>query len=815
MQKQYTAEQVKAATLEYFHGDELAAQVWISKYCLQDKDGHHLELTPDDTIKRMTKELVRVENKHVKPLTEEQIYNSLKGFQRIVMQGGIMYGLGNPYSLTSLGNCVVIAPPEDSISAIFDTAKDMANLMKNRYGCGFDISKLRPAGAKVTNAAKTSSGCVSFVDFYSNVIRMIGMHGRRGAGIITIACNHYDVEEFIKLKQDLKTATGVNISVRVTDEFMHAVETDEDFELKFPVDSDKPKYQKVVKARHIWNALVDSATRFAEPGVLFDTTIRENTPSEIYSSMKSTSCNPCSEQVLENYGSCRLMLLNLKHYVKNAWQDDSFFDYDEFMDDCIVVTKLADDIVELDIERIDNILNKIGKDAKDSQSEVVLWQKLKQAAIETRRVGIGTTGLADALNRLNLKYDTDEAIEVADNIFSHMKNSTYAMSIQLAAERGPFAKFDSNLESLSKFNKGLDEELLVEMLQSGRRNVCLLTQSPAGSVSLLTQTSSGIEPVFKNSYIRRRKITDQEAEQCVDFIDAVGDKWQEYTIYHQNAKEYKEKFGENAYLSECFIEASDIDWHKRIEMQAVIQKHICSSISSTINLPKGTKPEQVSEIFMEAWKQKCKGITVYVDGSRTGVLVSSEANNALKQGKNESRIAYKRPKELVCDIYRPSIEGKEWVAFVGLREGKPFELFAGLSDKIQFPKKFKSGKLLKRRCEDNKNCYDLVLGEGDDELIIKDIVSVFDNPSEATSTRMISLSLRHGVPPLFIVEQLQKEAKDSSLFSFSKVIARTLKKYIKDGEKAASDKVCLNCGKDAVIYEGGCQICKSCGYSKC
>lgn len=518
----------------------------------------------------------------------------------------------------------------------------------------------------------------------------------------------------------------------------------------------------------------------------------------------------CGELPLSPYDCCRLISINLKSFVNDAFLDNAQFDFDKFADVVQKTQRLCDDLVDLELEKIEQII----KAKADDKDEAVLWRKFKTSCIVGRRTGLGITALADAMACLQLRYDSEEAVTMIGYIFKAFRNNAYRSSIQMAKERGAFECFEFSREKGNKYIQSLSSATQEMLQQYGRRNVSLLTCAPAGSLSILTQTSSGVEPVFRNSYMRRRKITDQEALQRVDFVDASGDKWQEYAVYHKNVEEYRNKSGSDS-LPDFFVEANDIDWRKRVQIQATMQQYIDHSISSTINLPKGTKAEQVSEIFMEAWKKKCKGITVYVDGSRTGVLIETKEGGILESTKNASRIAFKRPKTLEADIYRPSIEGEEWMVLVGLIEGVPYEVFAGLSDKVEVPKKYKAGKITKRKCADNKNCYDLILGEDDDQLKIKDVVTMFDNPSEATSTRMISLSLRHGVSPLFIVEQLQKEAKDSSLFSFSKVIARTLKKYIKDGEKAASDKVCLNCGKDAVIYEGGCQICKECGYSKC
>jgi len=796
---------VENQTLEYFGGDELATNVWMTKYCLKDNSGTMLEKTPDDMHRRLASEFARVEQKFNGPgmLSEEQIYQYLKDFKHIVPQGSPMMGIGNDHVNISLSNCVVVAPPKDDITSIMNTAKDLANLFKRRCGVGVDISQLRPDGTPVNNSAGTTSGAWSFSDLYSYVCRMIGQNGRRGALMISMDVRHPDVEQFITMKHDLTKVTGANVSVKITDEFMKAVESDEDFELRYPVDSEEPKFKKTIKAKELWDLMVTSATNTAEPGLLMWDNICDYLPANEYENFKTECVNPCAELPLSSYDSCRLISVNLKNFVKNPFADNAKFDFKKFKEVATAAMRLSDDLVELELEKLENI-----RTVADQQEEKELWEKLYETCLRGRRTGLGTHGLADAVACLGLAYDSQEAIEVIDKIYKTLKIASYEESVNLARERGAFPDFDWNTEKDNLFIRSLPEDLQARIAKFGRRNISILTNAPTGSVSILSRTSSGLEPVFRNSYIRRRKLDFNESDIEPDFIDDLGDRWKEFAVYHHNVKEYLEKF-KTEEVPSFFVESDNIDWSQRIDIQAAIQRHIDHSISSTINLPKGTEPSVVGELYFKGWQKGLKGITVYVDGSRTGVLLTeSEIEKDFPQNN-----APKRPIELDCEIHRPTIKGEEWTILVGLLEGMPYEIIGGLSTFIEIPKKYENGVIVKHPRKTTNSVYDLKFGDNGDEVVIKNIVKVFDNPNYSVFTRMISLALRHGSGVQYVVEQLRKD-RDSDMFSFSKVIARVLKKYIKDGS-VATDKTCPDCSEEGLIYVDGCVTCTSCGFAKC
>ena len=797
--------QVKEKTLEYFNGDELATNVWMTKYCLKDKQGNYMELTPDDMHRRLAKEFARIESKFENSLKEEDIYGLLKNFDNIVPQGSPMFGIGNDYVNASLSNCVVVASPEDNISSIMDSGKQLANLFKNRCGVGLDISELRPENAIVNNAARTTTGAWSFADFYSYVCRMIGQNGRRGALMISMDVRHPDIEQFVTMKHDLTKVTGANVSVKISDDFMRAVENKEKFTLQFPVDSDSPTYTKEVEAVELWTQIVDSATKTAEPGLLMWDNITSRLPANEYDQFKTICVNPCAEIALSAYDSCRLISVNLKNFVKNAFTDKAEFDLKEFSNVVRVATRLSDDLVELENEKLLKI-----KNSCDTDDERALWDNMISACMNGRRTGLGTHGLADAIARLNLSYDSDEGISVVDEIYRIMKVSAYEESVKMAQERGAFKAFDWDVEKENSYIKDLPEVLQAQIRAHGRRNISILTNAPTGSVSLLSQTSTGIEPVFRNSYIRRRKLSHNEQHLEADFVDKLGDRWVEYEVFHHNVQEFLDTLGSDE-VAEFFITSDQIDWQKRVEIQATIQKHIDHSISSTINLPKGTDPSVVGDLYLQGWKSGLKGITVYVDGSRSGVLITKE--ETVEQDSFPQHSAPKRPNTLDCDIHHTTIGGEKWVVLVGLIDGKPYEVLGGEASLIEIPKRYDKGRLTKHCFKTRHNRYDLSFGYNGDTIHIKDVVKVFDNPNNSAFTRMISLGLRHGAQAKFMVEQLQKD-KDSEMFSFAKCIARILKNYIKDGE-VPSDKLCSECGSESLLYQDGCITCTSCGYAKC
>jgi len=808
----YQKEEVLKETNLYFGGDELATSAIVNKYLLRDSDGNWVEKNPDQMHRRLAKEFARVEKKYngSRSLDENQIYDLLKDFKQIIPQGSPMFGIGNSYSVASLSNCVVVDSPDDDISSILNRGKDLANLFKRRCGVGIDISTLRPEGTFVSNSARTTTGAWSFADFYSYVCRMIGQNGRRGALMITLDVRHPDIEQFVTMKHDLKKVTGANVSVKISNDFMRAVENKQPFTLQFPVDSKNPTIVKEIDAESLWNVIVDSATKTAEPGLMMWDNIIEDLPAESYSEegFKTITTNPCGEIPLSAYDSCRLIAINLTSFVNNPFESNSSFDFEKFKMVSRYAMRLSDDLIDLESEKLKAILEKV-----DTEDEKILWTKLLEACLNGRRTGLGTLGLGDTLASLGVVYGSEESISLIENIYESLKISAYTESVVLAEERGPFKVWDWEKEKDNSFIKRLPESLKLAIKTHGRRNIACLTNAPTGTCSIAAQTSSGIEPIFRLSYTRRKKINPDENEKP-DFVDSLGDKWKEFEIYHHSVKKYMETTGKSrSDLPEYFITSEDIDWSKRVEVQAAIQRHIDHSISSTINLPANTSTEVVDTLYRKAWRHGLKGVTVYVDGSRSGVLITKEE----KKSKLEYHSAPKREEILDCDIHRASITGDDWTILVGLYDGKPYEIFGGLSEYVEIPKKNVCGKIRKRSRKTVESKYDLMLGEGEDELVIKDVVSVFRNPNHTAFTRTISLSMRHGVPVQYLVEQLQKD-READLFSFSKVIARVLKKYIKDGTKVSNgiiDCACENKEHCKVVYQEGCATCLTCGYAKC
>lgn len=820
METVYSYDDVVSATLNYFGGDELAANVWITKYALKNKEGELLEKTPEDMHKRLAREFARVEKDFggARALSEDEIFSYFDKFSFICPQGSPMYGIGNEYSSVSLSNCTLVDSPEDSISGICNTSRDMANLYKRRAGVGCDLSSLRPEGALVNNSAGTTTGAWSFADFYSYICRMIGQNGRRGALALTMDVRHPDIFKFVTSKLDKTKVTGANISVKLSDEFMEAVEKNEKFMLRFPIDSASPAVSNEVNAAELWDLIVSCATKSAEPGILMWDSMCNNLPANNYEQFRALGINPCSELILSAYDACRLIAINLKHLIKNPFSSSAEFDVKKFKKVVSVGQRLSDDLVQLEIEKINNLIKSI-----NDQDEIVLWKKFLMKAERGRRTGLGTYALADMLARMCMKYDSPEAISFIDKeLFSSFRNEAYKESIELAKERGPFPEFDWGTEKDNLFIKRLPKKLRDDIEKYGRRNISLLTMAPTGSVSLISKTSSGIEPVFRNSYTRRRKISSDEKNAEVKFVDSTGDSWAEFDVVHENIKDWAEhnlKDGtiSGAKLPDYFITSDKIDWEKRVEIQGAITSYIDHSISSTINLPKGTKPETVGEVYMKAWKSGCKGITVYVEGSRDGVLIE-KASKKDEECLSES-FTPKRPDKVPCDIHQTSVKGEPWVVLVGKMkncdgDNVPYEVFAGESNKIKIPRKYTTGYIIKRPRKTVMSLYDLVVDLGDDELVVSDIVETFGNDNHAAFTRVISLSLRSGAPVKFVVEQLQKD-KDSDMFSFSRAVARVLKRYIKNGERVTSDKYCSNCNSEGLVYKDGCISCTNCGWEKC
>ena len=824
----YTFQEAYEASLEYFEGDELAASVFVNKYALQNEKGEYLEKVPEDMHIRLAGEFARIEKKYDNPMSEHEIYELLKDFKYIVPQGSPMSGIGNEAKIQSLSNCFVIEAPADSYAGILKTDQEQVQIMKRRGGVGFDVSTIRPKGMFTSNAAKTTDGIEVFLDRFSNSCREVAQGGRRGALMLSISVHHPQVMDFIRIKRDLTRVTGANISVRVTDEFMSAVQAKEEYQLRWPVDSENPEVSENTCASEVWNALIEGAHASAEPGVLFWDTATKMTPSDAYANegFGSVSTNPCGEIILSPYDSCRLMLINLTSFVENPWTPQAIFDYGKFRLVAKKAQRLMDDMIDLELEQVDKILNKIDNDAESDEVkyyERSLWNNIKKAAVNGRRTGLGITGLGDAIAMLGQRYGSEDSIQTTEEIYKWLSLASYEESINLAEQRGCFPIWDKDKEGDHPFLERIISSLTPDVQEKynnfGRRNIANTTTAPAGSVSCLTQTTSGIEPAFMLYYTRRKKV---QGDEKVMFIDDLGDKWTEFNVYHHKFKEYMEYtnssekdnldivVGDSPYFNAT---ANDIDWRSKVKLQAAAQKWICHAISNTTNLPADIDVETVKDIYMMGWELGCKGITVYRDGSRSGVLISSEEKEEKPPGIVE-RHAPKRPEILECDIVHTSVKGQKWVVLVGLLNGMPYEVIGGEAHQIELPKKHKKGTLKKRSFKTQNSKYDLTVGQDDDELTVKDVVSVFDNPNHAGYTRVISTSLRHGVPAQFLVEQMQKD-READLFSFSKVIARCLKNYIKDGT-ISTDKTCEVCGsEDSLIYQEGCVTCSACGHSKC
>ena len=823
-------------SLEYFAGDELAANVVTTKYLLTDIEGNYLETSPAQMHSRIASELYRIEKTYPNPLSYDEIFSLIDKFRYIVPQGSPMSGIGNTTRVQSLSNCFVIPAPEDSYGGILKADQELVQIAKRRGGVGFDLSTIRPKGLSTANAARTTDGIEVFMDRFSNSCREVAQGGRRGALMLTISVHHPQIQDFIKIKQNLKRVTGANISVRVSDEFMEAVCNNQDVELRWPVDSETPVISTFVNASEIWHEIIEGAHASAEPGVLFWDTAKKFTPADIYADegFGSVSTNPCGEIILSPYDSCRLMLLNLTSFVDSPWKHGGVFNFKKFADIAYKAQRLMDDMIDLEIEQIDKIISKINNDPETIEAKAIelkLWTNIKHQALRGRRTGLGITGLGDTLAMLNIRYGSETSIKLTEKIYKTLAMGSYKSSIVMAKERGAFEVFDAAKEEGHPFLERIwdeDPELKIMNRKYGRRNIALTTTAPAGSVSVLTQTTSGIEPAYMLHYTRRKKLTGQDEDARIDFVDESGDKWQEYTVYHHGFREWMSALTETLEGSESDEElveispyknstASEIDWISKVKMQAAAQKWVCHAISNTTNLPSDVDIETIKQVYLTGWKLGCKGVTVYRDGSRTGVLVSSEKKDmdSREAGEILSCSAPKRPEEMECDIHQANIKGEAWTILIGLMKGKPYEVIGGLSEYVEIPRKYTSGKIRRRSRKSVNSKYDLIVGTNGDEFVIKDIVKVFDNPNHSAFTRTISLALRHGVPVQYMVEQLQKD-KDADLFSFAKVTARCLKKYIADGTRASNGVFDIACCDDPnIIYQEGCATCASCGMAKC
>jgi ribonucleoside-diphosphate reductase alpha chain len=844
----YSYSQVFDASIKYFSDDEFAAKVFVDKYALQNLKGEYLELTPSDMHRRLAREFARIENKYANPVSEDVIFSLLDHFKFVVPQGSPMSAIGNPYQMQSLSNCFVVQGVHtnklDSYGGIMLADQEIAQIMKRRGGVGLDISGIRPKDVITNNAAKTTDGIGVFMDRFSNTCREVAQNGRRGALMITISVNHPEIETFIKIKQqrdksgNLTRVTGANISIRFNDDFMQAVKDDEEYDLRWPVDvaPEQAKVTKRVKAKDIWEQVIDSAWSSAEPGLLFWDTVKKNTPSDLYHEFGHSSIctNPCGEIVLPAYDACRLLALNLSSYVRNPFAKSASFDFKKFHQHVLVAQRLMDDIIDLEIECVDRILAKIEVDPEYEEVKTIernLWKKIREMNISGRRTGLGITALGDALAMLGIKYGSKDSIEMTRKIYRALAVGSHTSSCLMAKERGAFPIFNYQLEKnheyLTDIFKDCDPEVRKMWKTSGRRNIALTTTAPTGSVSSQTQTTSGIEPVYMLSYVRRKKHNPSDKNARVDFVDALGDAWQEFTVYHHGVQKWMEVTGETDITKSPYHGATsnDIDWVASVDLQAAAQESIDHSISKTCNLPEDISREVVSQVYMRAWEKGCKGFTVYRDKCRDGVLINKSEAKRGTDGRPvdiEVSMAPKRPHELPCEIKKAKIQGEQWTIFVGMFGNKPYEVFGGLSKYVDIPNKYKMGKIAKNGKVDDITTYNLVLGEGEDQMTIKDIANVFENASFGAFTRTISLALRHGTPVQYVVEQLQKD-KHSEITSFSKVIARVLKNYIVDGTKSTSEKRCPNCGNTKLIYQQGCMQCiggilpdgSICTWSKC
>ncbi len=839
----YTYEEALEASLKYFGGDELAAQVWVSKYALKDSDGNIYELTPDDMHRRIAAELARIEAKYPQGMDSEEIFGLLRDFRYVVPQGSPMAGIGNNYQVGSLSNCFVVGidGKPDSYGGIMRIDQEQVQLMKRRGGVGHDLSHLRPKGMAVRNSALTSTGLVPFMERYSNSTREVAQDGRRGALMMTVSIKHPDSEAFIDAKMTPGKVTGANVSVRIDDDFMRAVEAGTPYRQQFPVDASEPLVTKDIDAAALWQKIVANAWKSAEPGVLFWDTIRRESVPDCYADLgfETISTNPCGEIPLCPYDSCRLLAINLYSFVKNPFTKDAKFDFELLTHHVRRAQRIMDDIIDLEMEKIDQILVKIESDPEPEEvkaPERDLWLKIKEKTLRGRRTGLGTTAEGDMLAAMGYRYGTPEATDFSEKVHRAVALAAYAESVEMAAQRGAFEVFDAAREADNPYIKRLAEaspELYERMKAVGRRNIACLTIAPTGTTSLMTRTSSGIEPVFMPVYKRRRKINAAEAVARVDYVDDSGDAFEEYIVYHPKFLEWMKIAGidtakdyTQAELDEIVAQspyagatANDIDWHEKVNMQGRIQRWVDHSISVTINLPADISVEAVESLYRQAWHAGCKGCTVYRDGSRSGVLVAVEANKKKDvPAEGNHPIMAKRPIELEADVVRFQNNKEKWIAFVGLVDGRPYEIFTGLADDedgIFIPKSVSHGKIIKAVDENGNKRYDFqFINKRGHKTTIEGLSDKF-NPEYWNYAKLISGVLRYGMP----IDQVLKlvgglELNSQSINTWKMGVERALKKYLPNGTTAAGQK-CPNCGQETLIYQEGCLICTSCGTSKC
>ena len=840
----YSYEEVVQHATDYFKGDDLAANVWVNKYALKDSAGNIYERTPDDMHKRLAAEIARVEKRYTNALNEEEVYDLLKDFKYIVPQGGPMTGIGNHYQIASLSNCFVIGNKgvADSYGGVMKVDEEQVQLMKRRGGVGHDLSHIRPKGSPVMNSALTSTGIVPFMERYSNSTREVAQDGRRGALMLSVSIKHPDAEGFIDAKMDGTKVTGANVSVKVTDDFMESVVNDTSFRQQYPIDSNEPKFEKETNAKQLWGKIVHNAWKSAEPGVLFwDTVVNESIP-DCYADLgfKTVSTNPCGEIPLCPYDSCRLLAINLFSYVDQPFTEGATFNMQKFKKHVNYAQRIMDDIVDLEMEKIDAIIKKIEDDPEAlevKRTELTLWKKIKQKCMEGRRTGVGITAEGDMLAALGMRYGTDEALDFSVKVHKNLAVEAYRSSVNMAKDRGSFPIYDSMREEKNPMInriKESDPALYEDMVKYGRRNIALLTIAPTGTTSIMTQTTSGIEPVFMVSYKRRRKVNPNDKSVKVDFVDEVGDAWEEYHVFHHNFKTWLEVNGHDLNRVATYSEeelnglieqspynkatANDVDWVNKVKMQGAIQKWVDHSISVTVNVPEDISEEMIGKIYVTGWESGCKGITVYRDGSRSGVLIS---NDEKKEGQEGTAFietqAPKRPKVLEADIVKFNNNHEKWIAVVGTIDGRPYEIFTGRAeDSFSILGHVDRGWVMRNKTEDGRARYDFQYEDKEGYKTTIEGLSRTFNQEYWNYAKLISGVLRHGMPIAFVVEMVSNlHLSDESLNTWKNGVQRALKKYIPDGTKIEGQE-CPDCSSgEGLMFKEGCLTCSDCGYSKC
>lgn len=844
--KTYSYDEAYDASLEYFKGDELAARVWVNKYAVKDSFGNIYEKSPEDMHWRIANEVARVEAKYPNALSSQELFDLLDHFKYIVPQGSPMTGIGNDYQIASLSNCFVIGldGSADSYGAIIRIDEEQVQLMKRRGGVGHDLSHIRPKGSPVKNSALTSTGLVPFMERYSNSTREVAQDGRRGALMLSVSIKHPDSESFIDAKMTEGKVTGANVSVKLDDEFMQAAVEGKPYTQQYPIDSPNPMVSKEIDASALWKKIVHNAWKSAEPGVLFwDTIIRESVP-DCYADLgfRTVSTNPCGEIPLCPYDSCRLLAINLYSYVVNPFMPEAYFDFDLFKKHVALAQRIMDDIIDLELEKIERILEKIDSDPESMEvkgSERHLWEKIYHKSGLGRRTGVGITAEGDMLAAMGLRYGTEEATEFSEKVHKTIALEAYRSSVNMAKERGAFEIYDAEREKNNPFINRLkeaDPELYEEMKKYGRRNIACLTIAPTGTTSLMTQTTSGIEPVFMPVYKRRRKVNPNDANVHVDFVDETGDAFEEYVVFHHKFltwmkingydpdKRYTQEETDELVEKSPYYKATsnDVDWLMKVKMQGRIQKWVDHSISVTINLPNNVSEDLVNQLYVEAWRSGCKGCTVYRDGSRAGVLISTKKKDK-KEEEEECRckppqVVEVRPKVLEADVVRFQNNKEKWVAFVGLLDGRPYEIFTGLQDDeegIVLPKSVTSGRIIKSYDEDGTKHYDFQFeNKRGYKMTIEGLSEKF-NKEYWNYAKLISGVLRWRMPIEQVIKLVGSLQLDSeNINTWKNGVERALKKYVQDGTEAKGVK-CPNCGYETLVYQEGCLICKTCGSSRC